>query len=307
MYPDVIDQGQPIQGAIPGSVVDGMEAALTRCEDEDLRKRFREAVELYRNHYQDDELEPVYRKELASCYIEAIPAYLLEPWQPLASIHWRAIDRCAKGQPYGEEERTRSPFQLLSVHTKEAIRVSVTNGNNYWKILKIWVSRGDGSLHCVNHVEQLISKRGNFHYTYHASGAVHDSNQQGKKRFSAPYWPDFRELECAPVNGVGLSPRNFYRGNPSLVGIVCPMTLKNVVSYELPMNAKQFYFEMWIGKPESLSSISALRNHGRLMVLSDKVVGFRSFKLASFLDPKDGYEFDIGFGLAMVIREDDWF
>ena len=204
-----------LNGRIPADILNAMEIEFAAVvpEQDQHSQHFHAAMENYRRH-RDGKLEPRYRKEISSFYVDAVPHDPLDPSRVLSTIHRRAIEKCAQGGGYREERPRSSPFEILQLHRKK-LRVYVRNGTTCWKILKLWASK-DGSFHSINHIDHLLNP-GKFHHTSHPSGAVHSTDRTGHKRYSKPYWPDFGEMDFVPVEGCGLYPKDFYASNPPLV------------------------------------------------------------------------------------------
>ena len=266
---------------------------------DEISIRFHAALDGYRQHRHDED-EPTFRRELAEHYVQAVPENPLDHSRVLSTIHWRAIERCAQGEPYKEEERRESPFEVQDIHTKN-LRVYVADDVQCWKLFTIFV-RPDGSFHRVSLAERLAFG-GDFHYSFHPSGVVHDTDPSGHKRYAALYWPTFRELDIAPMGGIGISPESFR--DASLDSLRRPAIPQSGLTFEIPWKADMFYVEMWLGKAEQLRDPRILRER-MVPVASDQIEKIEFFRMATFLDPKDNQTFDIDFAVAQIVRADDW-
>lgn len=297
-----MDGGTQVESdeGIPDDVVDGMVIEFEGAVDEatELGMHFHAALDSYRLHRHDRD-EPALRRALAEFYVQAVCEDPLDPSRVLSPIHWRAIKRCAAGQAYAEEERKESPFEVLKIHTRQ-LRVYVSDAAQCWYLFKLFVQR-DGSFHRINFAERLAFG-GEFHYSFHPSGVVHDTNPSGHKRYAALYWRNFRELDISPMGGIGLSPEGLQ--DPLLDSLRCLQAPQAGLTFDIPRDARMFHLEMWLGKADRLRDPEMLRER-MVPVLSDRIEKITTFPMATFLDPTDGYTFDIDVAIALIVRADE--
>jgi hypothetical protein len=290
----VTDHGD---GRIPDAIADAMEYEFDQLGswDDALHGRFHAALDAYRLLSDGPSLLDV-QTDMASAYIAAVPEDAKDPRRSLAAYHWRAIARCARGEPYQEELLTESPYGTSAQRHLKELRVYTTDGSLSWKLLKILVGK-DGSFHCFNHLFLHINTR-QFHYTYHPSGLVHWSAPDGRTA-QRPHWPSYRELEAAPVDGVGFRAGDFTPENDGVRHLEVHSLDKSRLVFDLPKNPDQWFrIYMWLGKPASLRSAV-----GQSQVLGKRRVREEFLHLGSFVDPADQCEFDIGLAIALVLQE----